>query len=124
MSISAARVLVVDDDRQLVDFIATILEEVGYDVQTAFNGQDGLNLAKASPPSLILMDLKMPIMDGWTCCRLLKGSQDTTSIPVIVMSADAEKAVVQADLKIECFLQKPFAIEDLLSSIKAQISPT
>lgn len=113
-----ATVLVVDDDRPLVAFITTVLEEEAYVVQTAFNGHDGLNRAIESPPDLILMDLRMPIMDGWTCYRLLKQHQDTANIPVIVISADEAETEVHSDLGAEYFLRKPFDIDDLLSNLR------
>ncbi|MCL5958681.1 MAG: response regulator, partial [Chloroflexi bacterium] len=117
------RVLVVDDDRPLVTLITTVLEDEGYAVQTALNGEEGLNLAKKSPPNLILMDLRMPIMDGWTCCRLLREGEETERIPVIVMSGDGAREAIRAELGIEDFLSKPFEIEELLRHVKKFVTP-
>lgn len=111
------RVLVVDDDPSLVAFVTALLENEGYVVQTARNGEEALNQATESPPDLILLDLRMPVMDGWTCCRSLKQGWKTLKIPVILMSADREGAAVCADLGAEEFLRKPFEAADLLSCV-------
>ncbi|MBI4317180.1 MAG: response regulator [Chloroflexi bacterium] len=120
---SNGRVLIVDDDRPLVVMITTILEDEGYAVQTAFNGEEGLNMAKESPPDLILMDLRMPIMDGWTCCRLLREREETQRIPVVVMSGDGAREAVQAELGIRDFLKKPFEMDDLLLHVRKLATP-
>ena len=112
------RVLVVDDDQSIVTFLSAILEGEGYIVQTACNGQEALGCATESLPDLILLDLRMPLMDGWTCCRLLKQHEKTAGIPVIVMSADGVRAVVHAELEVEHFLSKPFEMRDLLNCVR------
>jgi len=111
------RVLVVDDDHALMAMVSTLLESEGYAVKIAYNGVEALHYASESPPDLVLLDLHMPVMDGWTCCRLLRQYRQTENIPIIVMSADGKRAAVHAELKVDHFLPKPFEIEDLLSCI-------
>lgn len=111
------RVLVADDDKSLLELISTVLECEGHVVQTASNGQEALDHVVEDRPDLILLDLRMPLMDGWTCCRSLKESPDTASIPVIIMSADKVGAAVHADLGIEHFLSKPFDLHNMLSCV-------
>src|SRR3989304_3513652 len=108
------RALVADDDEFVVAFVSTILEGEGYIVETACNGQEALGRATESRPDVVLLDLGMPVMDGWTCCRLLKQRKKTAEIPVIVMSGDAAQAAVRAELEVEYFLRKPFEMNDLL----------
>lgn len=108
------KVLVVDNDCILAAFIKTVLEDEGYVVQTARNGQEGLDRAITSPPDVIFLDLQMPVMDGWTCYRRLKQHQKTSSIPIIVMSGHPGGVAVQADLGADFFLSKPFGIEDVI----------
>ncbi|TAK31062.1 MAG: response regulator [Chloroflexota bacterium] len=98
-------------------FVSNILEAEGYAVQTACNGQEALGCATVSPPDLILLDLRMPVMNGWTCCHLLKQHERTAEIPVIVMSGDPVQAAVRAELEVEHFLRKPFEAGDLLTCV-------
>ena len=112
------KALVVDDDEFVVAFVSSVLEGQGHVVQTACNGQEALGCAAESLPDIILMDLQMPLMDGWTCCRLLKQHEKTAEIPVVIMSADAVQAVVQAELEVEHFLRKPFGAGELLSCVR------
>lgn len=123
MDSSNARVLVIDDDRPLVALITTILQDHGCSVETAFNGEEGLNLARKSLPDLILMDLRMPTMDGWTCCRLLREREETRGIPVVVMSADGAREATWAELEIAGFLSKPFELEELLFYVETFAAP-
>lgn len=122
MNHRGARVLVADDDLALVAFLTTLLEREGYTVQAAGNGQEALDLATESPSDLILLDLRMPVMDGWTCCRLLKQRSETVNIPVVVMSADGASEAATADLRCEHFLHKPFDVDDLLSCVRDHIT--
>ncbi len=124
MSHSNRTVLVVDDDRSLVQFTTTILEHEGYIVRTACNGQEALNRAIESLPDIILLDLRMPIMDGWTCYHLLKQREDTANIPIIVISADEVEEKVHSDLGGAHFLPKPFDIDDLLNNIRTYLGLT
>ena len=118
MSYSRGRVLVTDDDRGIVMLIADLLEDEGYVVQKAYDGQDALNQAIDSPPDLILLDLHMPVMDGWACYRSLRQHPETVDVPIIVMSSDGLQAAVDAGLEVEHFLRKPFRIADLVSCVR------
>lgn len=119
MNSSNATILVVDDDRHLVAFVTTILEAEGYIVYTAANGEEGLNRATQMRPSLILMDIRMPIMDGLTCRQLLKQCQETVEIPIIMMSADGAGAMVaRTQGESAHFLHKPFDIDELLHRVR------
>lgn len=111
-------VLVADDDPALVALVTVLLEREGYSVATAHNGQEALDQATASPADLVLLDLRMPVMDGWACYSSLKQHPETKTIPVIVMSAEAGGATRGAELGVDYFLSKPFEVNDLLSSVK------
>ena len=115
-----ARVLVVDDDTSLIDLITSLLEDEGYTVESARNGQDAVNQATENVPDIILLDLHMPVMDGWTCCRTLKRREETSDVPVIVMSAGGDGAAY-ADLGAQSFLRKPFELGDLLSRVRKYV---
>lgn len=122
ISYRRAKVLVADDDGYLLALIARVLEAEGYIVQTAHNGAETLDQAREDPPDLILLDLRMPVMDGSTCCRALKLLGETVNVPVILMSGDSVAADTRANLGAAHFLSKPFEVSDLLLCIKTHIS--
>ena len=84
------KVLVVEDDPVQRDALADVLELRGYEVDRAANGWEALELAIARPPSLILLDLNLPIMDGWEVLHALKGSGTLRNVPVLVLTGDRD----------------------------------
>jgi CheY-like chemotaxis protein len=111
----AATILVVEDDDEIRDVIADILEDGGYDVIPAGNGKQAIDyLATTSDlPALILLDLMMPIVNGWECLRAIKSDARWSSVPVIVMTAVGRDRPPDVD----AVLKKPFQIGDLLTSV-------
>ena len=100
--------MVVDDEPDLRDSIAEILEMKGYAVATAANGREALDLAVSGPPSIILLDLGMPVMSGWEVISAMRQDERLRSVPVIVISAEAHPP---ADVPV---IRKPFHPEHLL----------
>jgi DNA-binding response OmpR family regulator len=85
--IHASRILIVDDEPFNVDYLEQELEDLGYTAVSARNGQEALDQVTAQAPDLILLDVMMPIMDGFTVCRILKGNDETRLIPIVIMTA-------------------------------------
>lgn len=83
---SKGRILVVDDNRSLVRVYERLLQKEGYEVITAFDGLEGLQKARMGKPDLIILDIIMPIMDGYETCRRLAGNPDTSAIPVLILT--------------------------------------
>ncbi|HEV8654094.1 MAG TPA: response regulator [Candidatus Limnocylindria bacterium] len=111
-----ATVLVVDDDTSILDTVSAILSGEGYDVVSAASGQEALDAVTRKLPLLILLDMRMPIMDGWAVARALRGQGIT--VPIIVMTA-AESAQRWADeVGAEGFLAKPFGLDELLTTVE------
>jgi CheY-like chemotaxis protein len=110
-----ATILVVEDDDGIRDIIGDVLEEGGYDVIPASNGKQALDylVNMDEPPALILLDLMMPIVNGWECLRAIKRNRRSSSIPVIVMTAVGRDRPTGVD----AVLNKPFRIADLLSAV-------
>jgi len=81
------RILVVDDDRPTVMIISSVLKKHGYEVFTAYDGMNGLKAAQKVKPDLIILDIMMPLMDGYEVCRRLKADADTAKIAVLMLSA-------------------------------------
>src|SRR5262245_24303015 len=88
---TSAKILVVDDEPINVDILEQELEDLGYQTMSAMNGQEALTKVAAESPDLILLDVMMPGMDGFTVCRLLKEKEETQFIPVVFMTALGEK---------------------------------
>lgn len=114
------RILIVDDEPFNVDYLEQELKELDYDTVSAANGQEAIDKVRASPPDLLLLDIMMPVMDGFEVLSRLKADPATRDIPVIVISANADlQSVVRGiELGAEDYLPKPF--EDTL--LRARIS--
>ena len=109
-------VLVVDDDTSILDTVSSILAGEGYDVVSASSGQEALDAVALKRPLLILLDMRMPVMDGWAVARALRGRG--ISVPIIVMTA-AESAQRWADeVGAEGYLAKPFGLDELLATVE------
>ena len=113
-------ILVVDDNPDLVVILKTILEIKGYEVQTAYSGQEALNLLQDQKPDLILLDVMMPRMHGLEVLKQLKGNLDTASIPVILLTAKVLQSDVLEGYKCGAanYITKPFTSSQLLDGIK------
>ena len=113
---SHGTVLVVDDDTSILDTVTAILSGEGYDVVSAATGQEALDAVAHKQPLLILLDMRMPIMDGWAVARALRAQGN--SVPIVVMTA-AESAKRWADeVGAEGYLAKPFGLDELLSIVE------
>jgi len=116
-------ILVVDDTIANIDVVAEILENSGYDVATALNGDRALKAVSAQPPDLILLDVQMPVMDGFETCQRLKADAATFFIPVIFMTAlsDTASKVKGFSLGAVDYISKPFEQMELLVRVKNHI---
>ncbi|MBE9039522.1 response regulator [Oscillatoriales cyanobacterium LEGE 11467] len=116
--------LVVDDIPQNLRILFEMLTEYGYEVRRVINGKQALAAAKVDPPNLILLDIKMPKMDGYEVCRRLKADAATTDIPVIFLSAldDTLDKVKAFQVGAVDYITKPFQLEEVLARIETQLS--
>ena len=87
----ATQILVVDDEQDILELISHTLNKEGYEVHVAANGQQAVEKAKKIKPSLILMDVMMPVMDGMEACRQLKEDPETATLPIIFLTARSEE---------------------------------
>ncbi len=118
-------VLVVEDDCAIRDVVREILESEGFGVRVAAHGADALAVLRASSPRprVILLDLMMPVMDGWEFRRALKADPELARIPVVVVSADHMLEQKIASLAVEAWLPKPFELDTLLATISRLCLP-
>jgi two-component system, chemotaxis family, chemotaxis protein CheY len=110
-------ILVVEDDESIASAIVEVLSEEGYSVITAANGREALERVARHPPSLILLDMKMPVMDGWAFASTYR-AQPGTHAPLIVLTAARDAGERAAEIQAQAFLAKPFAIEHLLDLVQ------
>jgi len=117
------KILAIDDENDVLLIIKTALSSQGYEVITAANGYDGLALAEDHKPDLILLDLRMPEMDGMEVLEQLRESENTQDIPVIVLTGISEKNQIREalDKGINYYIVKPFECQDLISKIELAI---
>ncbi len=121
---NSPRILIVDDEPGIVQSLSIRLRSNGFDVISADNGDSGIALAKSESPDLILLDLRMPGMDGFDVLRMLKEFDATHDTPVITLSANVvEKSRVEAlALGSRCFIEKPFDGSKVISKIKSLLA--
>ncbi len=114
------RILLIDDDPYITEPLTRTLTEHGYTVAVAHNGRDGLQLALAQPPDLVVLDVMMPVMDGWTACRQLR---ERSVVPILMLTALNEEIdrVLGLELGADDYLTKPFSTRELLARIKAML---
>lgn len=117
-SMSSSSLLLVDDHTSIRSLLATALARSGFTVVTAADGDEALRSASRNPPSLILLDLMMPRLDGWETIRLLRSTPITSTVPVIAITANQQ--VTSAQLReagFSCHLPKPFRLQQVLRAI-------
>ena len=115
-----ARILLVEDDEMNRDMLSRRLEKRGYEVLIATDGQQGVDMARKENPALILMDMSLPVMDGWTASRTLKGDPATLGIPIIALTAHAMSGDENKAREAGCdeFDTKPVELKRLLSKME------
>ena len=114
------KILVVDDEADIVGIIENRLKASGYTVITAFNGLDGLERAKREAPDLMVLDVMMPKLDGYRVCRMLKFDEKYKNIPIVLLTARSQEndALVSKQVRADAHLQKPYDGKVLLQLIK------
>lgn len=120
-----ARILLVEDNEMNRDMLSRRLEKRGYQVLMAVDGKQGLEMARAESPDLILMDMSLPEIDGWEATRQLKASEATRAIPVIGLTAHAMAGDREKCLEAGCndYDIKPIELPRLLEKMQALLTP-
>jgi CheY-like chemotaxis protein len=116
-----AKILLVEDHQEIWDFLSRRLKRRGYDVVVAEDGQQGLDKARSERPDLMLLDMNLPVMDGWTVAKELKGDEATRGIRIIALTAHAMAGDREKALKAGCddYHAKPIDFSQLLNQIEA-----
>jgi CheY-like chemotaxis protein len=123
------KILIAEDERDIRDLIAFTLKFAGYDIVTASNGEEAVQLTKQELPDLVITDVRMPKMTGYEACKQIKADPATQHIPVVFLSAKGQEAEVQTGLDsgADEYLLKPFApdqltrkVADILATVKGK----
>lgn len=115
------RLLLVEDHEEIWDFLSRRLTRRGYDVTVATDGQAGVDRARADMPEIMLLDMNLPVLDGWSAARLLKSEPATAGIPIIALTAHAMSGDREKALAAGCddYHPKPIDFSRLLAQIEA-----
>lgn len=115
------RVLIVEDEKNIVDILRFNLQKEGYDTLEAFDGVTGLRLALEESPDLILLDLMLPGMNGFEVCKLLRDKGKNTPVLIITAREEEKDKILGLDLGADDYITKPFSIRELMARVKANI---
>ena len=120
------KILLVEDNEMNRDMLSRRLARKGYEIVIAVDGQQGVEMASADPPALILMDMSLPVLDGWEATRRIKADERTRHIPVITLTAHAMQGDEVKAMEAGCddYDTKPVELTRLLEKIQAQLSRT
>ena len=123
---TSAKILLVEDNEMNRDMLSRRLESRGYGVVMALDGQSGVEMAGTETPDLILMDMSLPILDGWEATRRIKGDPELRHIPVIALTAHAMSSDRDRALEAGCddYDTKPIDLARLLGKMEALLHPT
>ena len=118
------KLLLVEDHEEIWDFLSRRLKRRGFDVLLAHDGRQGVDSAVANRPDVVLMDMNLPVMDGWTAARQLKDTPETRAIPVIALTAHAMAGDREKALEAGCddYHPKPIDFSRLLTQIEAAVA--
>lgn len=118
---SRDKILIIEDDRDIVEMLKYNLEGEGYEIITAFNGKDGIDQASKQKPDLIILDIMLPVIDGFEVCKILKKNNATVHIPIIILSAKSQETdkIVGLELGADDYITKPFSPRELIARIRA-----
>jgi len=119
-----AKILLVEDNEMNRDMLSRRLKRKGFDVEIAKDGGQGVDMAHSTLPDLILMDMSLPVKDGWTATKEIKGAEDTQNIPVIALTAHAMSGDREQALAAGCddYDTKPIELPRLLSKIETLLA--
>jgi len=120
------KILVVEDEKNIVRVVTYNLEREGYHVRVARDGEEALDSVRREQPDLVILDLMLPKVDGLEVCRQLRGDPKTTHLPIVMLTAKTQEAdrVVGLELGADDYLPKPFSPRELVARVKAVLRRT
>lgn len=120
------RILVVDDDMDIVRLVRSYLEKAGYQILTAYDGETALRLLKAEKPQLLILDLMLPDRDGWDVARLVRSDPHLSATPIIMLTARVEDndKIVGLEIGADDYITKPFNPREVVARVRALLRRT
>lgn len=117
------KVLIVDDEQDIVESLQFVLEAAGFECYCAYNGEDGLNLAREVLPDLIILDVMMPKINGFKICRLLKYDSKYKNIPILMVTARSqeEDKLIGEETGVDEYITKPFDLEEIVKKVEGYL---
>lgn len=115
------RILVVDDDQSIVKVVRSYLEQAGYDVRSAHDGESALHAMRSERPDLVVLDLMLPDRDGWEITRIVRGDAALRTTPIIMLTARVEDTdkIVGLELGADDYMTKPFNAREIVARVRA-----
>ena len=120
-AMAKAHVLVVDDDKSIVKVVRSYLEQAGYEVSTALDGEHALHLLRSERPDLMVLDLMLPDRDGWEITRIIRNDQSLGAMPIIMLTARVEDTdkIIGLELGADDYVTKPFNAREIVARVRA-----
>ena len=117
------RILVVDDDKEVVRLMRAYLEQAGFEVLVAYDGETAVHNLRREKPDLVLLDLMLPGMDGWEITRLMRGDANLAAIPIIMLTArvDDTDKIVGLEMGADDYVTKPYNPREVVARVKARL---
>ena len=119
----AQRILIADDEPNIVTSLQFLMEQAGYEIKVAANGQQALDLAASFQPDLVLLDIMLPLKSGYEVCQRLKSDPATRDIKIVVLSAKGRDVEVAKALELgaDAFVVKPFSTRELVAKVREML---
>ena len=120
------RILVVDDDREVVRLMRAYLEQSGYEVLAAYDGETAIHTLRREKPDLLLLDLMLPDRDGWDITRFIRSDKQLAALPIIMLTArvDDTDKIIGLELGADDYVTKPFNPREVVARVRAQLRRT
>ena len=117
------KIVVVEDDINIAELLRLYLEKDGFEVHIAHDGGEGLRLAESEKPDLVMLDIMLPVMDGWQVCKALRKN---SNVPIIMLTAkgETEDKVMGLEMGADDYIVKPFEVKELLARVHAVLRRT
>jgi two-component system alkaline phosphatase synthesis response regulator PhoP len=122
-SVSGETILVIDDDKEIARLLRSYMEQAGYQVRVAFDGESGLAMLRHEPVALLLLDLMLPGMDGWEITRRIRSETALATTPIIMLTARIEDSdkILGLELGADDYVTKPFNPREVLARVRVQL---